>query len=220
MKTINITHFSIALLTALTLSASAQSGTGGFFNQQQSKFRIMLQQIVSLQQQYFTLKKGYNSAATGLNKAKELKNGTFSLHGDYYASLYQVSAAVRNNPKVKEITVLQEQVIGLFDAAIAWQKEKQLVSGDEINYFKSVYSKLLEDCKKSLEELRLAVSPGEMQMTDAQRLAKIDQLYRHTQAQYAFVSDFTGQAYTLANNRADGDADERTLMNLYQNQNL
>src|SRR5580692_1381510 len=97
--------------------ASAQ-GTGGFFNQQSSKEKLMLTQIAELDIYGNTLKTGYNITEKGLNTAGELKNGTFNLHNVYYTSLQQVSPAVASNPKGKGITDMQQKIVSLFTTEI------------------------------------------------------------------------------------------------------
>ena len=200
------------LLNAVSIYAQ---GTGGFFNQQSSKEKLMLAQIAGYETFLRELKSGYSTTANGLNTAHALKKGTFTLHQNYYNSLKQVSPAVANDPKVKGITDLVAQMEQTFDQAISWQRDKGVLTANEISYMQSVYNNLLGECNKAIDRLKLAVTPGPAQMTDQQLIRSIDLVYADMQQKYRFACAFTTQAYGVANGRTTDKTGNQTLKQLY-----
>jgi len=210
MKTIIIT----GVLMLCIYSSHAQV-LGGIFNQQDTKDKTMLQQIV-LQQTYLSeIKKGYKDTENGLNTAHDLKNGTFTLHQDYFNSLSQVSPAVKNNPKIALITSYQQQIMNSFESEISWQKQQAILGGDEIGYLEKVYSNLLAGCVRDLDELNTVITPGMAQMKDAERIGHIDHIYTATCDKYQFSQSFTQNARSFALSRQSGKQESLTIKKLY-----
>jgi hypothetical protein len=198
----------------LNVAASAQS-TGGFFNQQSSKQKIMLEQIAGIETHLQEVKKGYQIIETGLNTADDLKGGTFSLHEAYFSSLLQVSPAVRSSPKGKAIAGLQQQILLLFSKEISWQNQQKILTAAEISYVQSVYNNIRQKCQADMDELTLVLTPGKLQMTDQHRLDKIDQIYASMQDKYAFTSSFTAKCRQIATSRKKAKATNQQLKQLY-----
>jgi len=199
----------------LTAGGAFAQGIGSFFSQQQSKVKIMLQQIADYEIALHELKNGYTTTQNGLNTIHTLKSGTYSLHTNYFTSLSTVAPSIKSNPKIRGIANLEQQVENTFDAAISWQKDKALLSKDELQYMQLVYSHLLEDCAKLIDELSLVVSDGKTQMSDQARIREIDKLYADMQEKYAFARSFTDNAYELANDRQSGKDTRAILKKLY-----
>lgn len=190
-------------------------GIGSFFDQGDTRTKNMLQQI-ALQQTYLAeIKKGYQATENGLNTAHDLKNGTFNLHQAYFNSLSAVSPAVMDNPKIKLITTYQQQIMTAFDNELSWQKQKAILNTNEIGYLQTVYSNILSQCTRELDELRTVTTPGQAQMTDAERIVHIDQVYTLTDNQYKFSMAFTQNAHAFALDRQNGVQQTQLLQKLY-----
>ena len=206
----------IILTGTLLNSASINAqGTGGFFNQQSSKEKLMLAQIAGYETFLKELKSGYNTTEKGLNTASELKNGTFNLHNAYYTSLQQVNPVVTGNPKGKAITDMQQKIASLFSVEISWQQSNKLLHPDELNYLQQVYTNLISKCNLDRQELTDVLTPGKLQMTDAQRLDRLDKLYSSTQDKYAFAGSFTSKCRKVAMQRQAEQQQKNTLKQLY-----
>lgn len=204
----------LAIISLASNAAFAQ-GIGSFFSQQQSKVKIMLQQIADYEVALHELKNGYNTTQNGLNTVHALKNGTYNLHTNYFNSLSTVAPSIKSNPQIKGIADLEQQLESTFDAAISWQKDKALLSKDELQYMQLVYSHLLEDCAKLIDELSLVVTDGKTQMSDEARIREIDKLYADMQLKYRFARSFTDNAYVLAGDRQSGKDTTAVLKKLY-----
>lgn len=202
-------------LTGLLWTPAKAQFLGGFFSQQSTKEKLMAEQIVGYETYLSALKGGYNIAEKGLNTAHDLKNGTFSLHTAYFNSLEQVNPVVQNNPKGKAITDMAQQVVSLFTAEITWQQKEKLLSPAELTYLQNVYAGLLKKCQDDLSELSDVLTPGKLQLTDQQRLDRLDKLYASMKDKYAFTGSFKAKCRKLAIGRQQAKQDREQLKKLY-----
>ncbi|MES2376057.1 MAG: hypothetical protein V4553_05750 [Bacteroidota bacterium] len=197
-----------------TMSAQAQF-LGGFFSQQSQKKKLMAEQIAGLQVYLGAIGGGYHIAQTGLNTAHELKNGTFSLHTAYFNSLAQVNPVVRNNSKGKLVTDLYSQLNRQFDQEQQWQKQQQQLTAVETANLVKVAANLKKLSDADMAELTDVLTPGKLQLTDEQRLARVDKLYAAMKDKAAFTASFTGKCRQLALARRRAKADQDQLRKLY-----
>ena len=205
----------ILTIAVFCCAISYGQGIGSVFTQQDTKDKTMIQQIV-LQETYLSeIKKGYAETQNGLNTAHDLKNGTFNLHQAYFNSLSQVSPAIKNNPKIKLITAYQQQIMSNFDNEISWQKQQSILAADEISYIQAVYSNMLVQCTRDLDELTLVTTPGAAQMKDAERVKHIDGIYTSTSDKYTFSLSFTQNARAFAIGRQNGQRQAQEIKKLY-----
>jgi hypothetical protein len=145
----------------------------------------------------------------------ELKTGTFNLHNAYFSSLQQVSPAVASNPKGKAITDMEQKIVTLFTAEISWQQSHQLLRPHELDYLQQVYRSLVGKINLDRQELTDVLTPGKLQMTDAQRLDRLDKLYVATQDKYAFTCSFTSKCRKVALQRQAEQQQKNQLKQLY-----
>ncbi|MCJ8208111.1 hypothetical protein MUY27_00230 [Mucilaginibacter sp. RS28] len=201
------------IITFLSLYASAHAQ--GIFNQQSSRRKIMAEQIAGIELYATALKKGYDLSRQGLTTAHDLKNGTFGLHTDYVDSLKMVSATVRNNPKANAIAEIAAKITALFTAEIRWQQAQKQLTPDELNSLKRVADNMQVEGRTDVNELSQLLTSGLLQLTDAQRLDRIDKLYADMNDKYNFTCSYTTKARRLAKARAADKQDRGDLQKLY-----
>jgi len=183
--------------------------------QAQSRFQVMAQQIAGMGAYLQSIKSVYSTTQKGLNEIHSLKNGNFDLNQAYFNSLGNVSPAVRNDPKIKAIGDLQQQIDRTFSNAISWQKQYGVLTSDETVYLRSIYNAMLSECGKDLDELTLVITDGKLQMTDDARIQKIGAIYTDMKDKYSFSRSFTGKAQVMAVDRKENGNDQQTLRSLY-----
>ncbi|QKJ32832.1 hypothetical protein HQ865_24770 [Mucilaginibacter mali] len=188
---------------------------GGFFSQQLQQRKIMVAQIAQYELYLGALKTAYHVSETGLNTAHDLKNGTFHLHNAYLSSLEQVNPLIRNSPKGKAIADLNSQTLKLFADEADWQRQQKLLTTTEMTYLQKVRDNLAAKCQLDMDELLLVLTPGKLQLTDAQRLERLDKIYDRMKDKYAFAGSFTAQCRKLALNRKQHRQDNDQLKKLY-----
>jgi hypothetical protein len=214
MKTVITTILFFFLTSPLCFRAQAQF-LGGFFSQQKQQRKLMAEQIAQYGIYLSALKTGYHVTESGLKTAHDLKNGTFTLHRDYISSLSQVNPVIQNSPKGKAIADLNNQTVALLPAEISWQQQQRMLTPAEMGYLQKVADNLTAKCKLDMDELLQVLTPGKLQLTDAQRLARLDKLYDSMKDKYAFAGSFTSKCRKLALSRKQQSQDKGQLKKLY-----
>jgi hypothetical protein len=200
------------------ISLAHQAGAQTFaewFQQKQTQIKYLIQQIGGLQLYLGYIKKGYNIADKGWNTVKDLKNGEFNLHKDYFNSLKTVNPAIKKYSRVAEIIALQSQIIARYKAYYQKIKETNVFQPDEVNYCHDVFTALIDDVAACIDELTKVLTNGEWEMTDDERMKRIDRLYTDMTGKYAFVCAFGDKAYMLGQQREQELNDMKTLKNLH-----
>lgn len=205
----------ILMVAGLYPGYSQAQFVGGFFSQQSTQRKLMAEQIAGWQVYLGALKTGYHITETGLNSAHDLKNGTYGLHTAYFNSLEQINPAVQNNPKGKAIVAISQQIAQTFTNEISWQQKEKQLTANEMTYLQKVADNLLNACKTDLSELNDVLSPGKLQLTDQQRLDRLDKLYAAMQDKQAFAGSFTAKCRRLALARKQDKANRDQIKKLY-----
>ncbi|MGY4538186.1 hypothetical protein ACVW0P_002606 [Mucilaginibacter sp. UYNi724] len=188
---------------------------GGFFSQQSRQRKLMAEQIAGYQIYLGALRTGYHIAESGLNTAHELKNGSFMLTGNYFSSLSQVNPVIQNNSKGKAIADLNRQTLALLAAELSWQQQQKVLTPAELGYLEKVKDNLEAKCKLDMDELLQVLTPGKLQLTDAQRLARLDKFNDNMKDKYAFAGSFASRCRKLALSRKQQGRDNEQLKKLY-----
>jgi hypothetical protein len=204
----------LLLLAALITSAQAQL-LGGFFNQDATQKQYLLQQIGALQVYDGYLQKGYDIAKDGTGAISTIKNNDLNLHTGHIDSLKIVSASVRNYSRVKGTIQLQQQIITSHHKAYPQLTKSKHLTAKELTDFNVVYQAILVQSKTGLEELQLVITNGKLSLTDNERIARIDKLYKEMQDLYGKEQKMNNQALALAAQRSRGSKDNKMLKGLY-----
>lgn len=204
--------FSLACLC--TTPAKAQF-LGGFFSQQATKKKLMAEQLAAYQLYLCAIKTGYTITDKGLTAAHDLKNGTFGLHTAYFNALQQVAPVVKNDQKGRVIDSLNQQIRSLFVNEKQWQAKQKLLTVTELQYFDKVSAGLLAKCKTDTDELTDVLTPGKLQLNDAERLDRLDKLYERMKDKHDFAAYFTAKCRKLALSRQQQQKEREQMKRLY-----
>ena len=191
---------SIVVLCAENLSAQTWAE---WFRQKATQKKYLLQQIAALQVYSGYLSKGYSIAKNGLNTIKSIKNGDLLQHTNYFTSLVTVNPKIKRYAKVAEIIALQITIAKQSGNAITSFRNNHHFTPTEINYLQGVYSKLLSDCAKNLDELLTLITNGNLQMKDDERIKAIDKIYLEMQDKQQFVRAFSNNTAGLSIQRSN-----------------
>ncbi|RBQ06796.1 hypothetical protein [Pedobacter miscanthi] len=175
----------VVLMSLIGGTAKAQTW-GEFFSQKKTQKKYLLEQIAALQLYIGYAKKGYELVDGGLGTIKDITHGEFSLHDTFISSLKAVSPLVRNNIKVAQIISYQ---IGMAKAFAEFRWEALLSAPDQL-YILDVKAGIMAECGKDLESLLMVVSSGRLEMSESERIRRIDALYLSMQDKAAFTADF------------------------------
>lgn len=178
-------------------SSNAQTADE-WLNQSSTQKKYLLQQIAALKVYLGYAKKGYNIVTGGINTIRNIKNGDLNLHQDFFNRLKNVNPAIRRYAKVADIIAYQVKIIKQTKLVLQQIRETIQFTEAELGYCKQVFDTLLDECVKTVEELILVTTSGELEMKDDERLKRIDGLYVDVQDKYSFACSFSEDMGLLA----------------------
>lgn len=182
-----------------------------WFEQGKTLIKYLGTQIAYLNLYENGLKQGYNEAKGDLGLIRNFKDGELGLHTDYYASLKQVSPAVRTSTDFgsiqPEVLVIEQQFSGV--------NSLSGLNSAEQAYVNSVGSNVMAVCNQHLEELSGVLASGTLSMTDAERIKKVREIAASVKEAYVFSCAFCGQVRLLAASRLKDGQEASGLEKLY-----
>ncbi|OJV52278.1 MAG: hypothetical protein BGO31_05460 [Bacteroidetes bacterium 43-16] len=187
-------------LSVICLQAMGQTA-GEWLRQKSTQRKYLLQQIAALRTYSGYLKKGYDVVKDGSGLIKELTGGEFNLHKDYFESLKNVNPALLKNKKVETMLSLQQWMGKSRRRSRENATTANYFSTGEIQSLRKVLEGLEQDCDDRLEELLLVISDGKLEMSDEQRIKRIDNLYKTMQHLYGLHRKTESTISTLKQHR-------------------
>jgi len=176
-----------------------------WFRQSETQKKYLLQQIAALKVYLSYAEKGYEIASKGINTIRTIKKGDFNIHRDFFNSLKNINPQISHFAKVAGIVAYQLQIVKQSKEALqAISKNKQFTP-EEVDYIKRVIDLLLDECSKTLDELIMVTTSGEVEMTDDERLSRIDGIYTDIQSKYFFACSFKQEMDLLSVQRFSED---------------
>jgi hypothetical protein len=133
------------------------------------------------------------------------------LYSDYYNSLWQVKTIITYYHRVKDISTKQAQLVAQYKQAWGMLKKDKHFTADEINYMSQVYSGILDETVKNIEQLTMVINSLTTQMSDAKRLEIINGVADKVDENYSDLQQFNTQNGMLALQRAR-DANDAAMV--------
>lgn len=170
------------------------------FSQSQEAKQLLLnvEKLAQLKLMLSHMKNGYQILQKGYTSIKNISEGNFSLHKDFLDGLLQISPAVRKYAKVADIISFQIKIVKESKTALAEFKDNKQFSIAEIDYMGKVFSNLLSESLKTMEELTMVLTAGKLRMSDDERLKAIDGIYDTVMDQYSFLNEFNNGTAILS----------------------
>jgi len=160
---------------------------------QRRQLRVLTQQIAALQVYIDYAQKGYTIVSGGLTTIGDLKKGELNLHSNFFASLKSVNPKIKEYLRVAEIVDLQLKIAKNYKSLLKQINKEDLFHGNEKDYIKRVFERLIDNCDANLDELLIITTDGQLTMTDDQRISRIDTLYHQMVENYTFCENFINQ---------------------------
>ena len=138
-----------------------------------------------------------------------------TLYQDYFNELWEVKSLLTYYHKVRDIT--QRQLLLVQEYKRAWNgvRQDKHFTAEEILYIGNVYTGIIEESLKNLEQVALVINSFATQMTDAKRMELIDTAAAGLEKNYQDLKAFNTQNVTLSLQRANGAADIAAVRALY-----
>jgi hypothetical protein len=187
------------------------------FSQTQAIQQLLLdvEKLTQLKNILTELKSGYEIVSDGYTTIKNISEGNFNLHDIFLKSLLEVSPAVKNYIRVKDILDAQLSIVREYKNALKQFKGSGEFSVDEINYLEKVYANLLNHSLDNLQTMMMVITAGKLRMSDDERINSIDGVWKEVSQQLTFLRHFNNQARILCLQRAKEKNDLSTINQLY-----
>lgn len=187
------------------------------FSQTQAIQQLLLdvEKLTQLKSILTELKEGYQIVSNGYTNIKNISEGNFNLHDIFLESLLEVSPAVKNYGRIKDIIDAQLTLVKEYKNALKQFKESGEFSIDDINYLEKVYANLFNHSLDNLQTMIMVITAGKLRMSDDERINSIDAVWKEVSQELTFLRHFNNEARILCLQRAKDKNDFSTMKQLY-----
>lgn len=190
----------IGCLCLLQGSLSAQE-------QEAKQLLLNVEKLAQFKKILYDMYKYYQILNRGYNTIKNIASGNFKLHKAFLDGLLQVSPAVRQYHRVAAIIEYEKRIVSDAGRMRRYFQGDGQFSSSELHYLSKVYSNVLHQSSRQIEELWLVVTAGKLRMSDDERLKAIDRIFESVQDQYHFLREFGNKSLQLSYQRKTEQAD-------------
>jgi DNA repair ATPase RecN len=185
----------------------AINGFGYGQSQEAQQLLLNWEKLTQFKQILQNMKDGYQILHKGYTTIRDISTGNFNLHKNFLDALEQVSPAVKKYKKIADIISYQLAIVKQYKAAFKQFKEDKTFTSEEVNYISRVYSNLLNESIKNLDELTMVITAGKLRMSDDERMLAIDKIYASIEDQFSFLQDFNSSTSYLSLQRKGEQAE-------------
>ena len=204
----------VIVLVSLNFPAKAQL-VNEWLRQNATQRKYLLQQIISLQAHIAQLKKGYDIAKKGYNTIQSVKNGEFSLHNIFISDLKIVNPKIKKYARVADIISNQFTILKVCNESVRKVRGSGRFRPPEIAAIADVSATLLKEVAKTIDQLAAVVLNGKYEMSDDERINRIDRLYTQSTQQLNASYAISQQVNFVDRNRLQEFSESDAMRKLY-----
>ena len=180
----------------------------------------MDKQVQKLQNKTIGLQNAQKKVENTLSKLKlkeisEWGEKQRKLYDKYYQELWKVKNAISTYKKVKGIILSQVQLVEEYKKAYRLFKQDKHFTPDEIIYMEQVYSGILDESVKNLDQLFIVINSSITQMSDAERLEVINRSTNNIEENISDLRRFNSENILLSLRRSSDAMEIAAIKNLY-----
>lgn len=138
-----------------------------------------------------------------------------TLYKDYYEELQKVKGIISYYKRIKEITEKQVHLVEEYKRAFSLFKQDKHFGADELSYMGRVYSGILDESVKNLDQVFLVIHSFATQMNDAKRIEIINAAADRIDINYNDLNALNQQGILLSLQRAKAQNDVDAVKKLY-----
>ncbi|WP_419699060.1 conjugal transfer protein TraI [Mucilaginibacter sp. NFX135] len=212
---------SATILVTLPKGADAQFVVGSVISSTVGRvIRAVDLEVQRLQNQTIWLQNAQKALENQLSKLKLSEISDWSqkqkdLYAGYYRELETVKSVIAYYGRIKDMTEKQASLLRQYNHAWNLLKSDQHFSAEELAYMQKVYSGVLQESVKNLDEILVVINSFKTQMSDAKRLELIDKAADRVDSNCSDLQEFNNQNYTLSLQRAKSGNEIETLKRYY-----
>jgi len=187
------------------------------FGQTQAIQQLLLdvEKLTQLKSILTELKDGYKIVSNGYTTIKNISEDNFNLHDIFLKSLLEVTPAVKNYVRIKDIIDAQLSIVREYKNALKQFKGSGEFSVDEMGYLEKVYAHLFNHSLDNLQTMLMVITAGQLRMSDDERINSIDGVWKEVSQELTFLRHFNNQARILCLQRLKEKNDLSAMDQLY-----
>lgn len=137
------------------------------------------------------------------------------LYKEYYQELMKVKSIITYYQRIKEITQKQTRLIEEYERAWRLFQQDRHFNVEELKYMQRVYSGILEESVKNMDQIFLILDSFTTQMSDLKRLEIINAAADQIDSNYDDLTLFNKQNILLSLQRAKNSNDINAVKKFY-----
>lgn len=165
------------------------------------QLQYYLQQLAANAVMIKYMRDGMNIARFGLHTIYTIKNKEFNLHDLFFKSLRAINPKIKELGTVAEIIDKEAQILQIYRSTLKRIKESGQFTEQEFSSIITVFHKMLDDTAGNLDELLKVMTPNYYNLSDDERITRINQLHTDMNSCYDFVQQFSHEVLILAMQR-------------------
>ncbi|RKR08875.1 hypothetical protein C8C83_0470 [Flavobacterium sp. 90] len=137
------------------------------------------------------------------------------LYRNYYEELAKVKSIITYYQRIKDISKKQVRLVDEYERAWNLFQKDAHFNSSELDYMQSVYSGILNESLKNIDQIFLVLDSFTTQMSDAKRLEIINAAADQIDANYDDLTLFNRQNILLSLQRAKTEHDVKSVKQFY-----
>lgn len=206
----------VLILAFITCSQVLNAQTfGEWFNQKKTQKKYLLQQIAALEAYKSLLSNGYGIVKDGTNLIGSITKGEFNLHADFFAGLKLVSPELKQKSRAADIIELRNKMEQDRKDMQRLIVEKDFISAAEKKRYALWYQNIATEADGDLEDLKMLLTDGTLDLEEAERIKRIDALFTDMQRKYGQQRKFSNSLKQTLLQRQQKIEDAKILRKMY-----
>lgn len=196
-------------MSSVLVAANAQS-------QEATQLILNYEKLKQLEEILDNMYKGYKILTKGYNRIKDIAEGNFNLHQVFLDGLFAVNPSVAKYKRIPDIIRYQSLLMKEYRRAFNRFKNDPNLTPDEIRYLERVYSYLVSQSLRNLEELTMIVTANKLRMSDDERIQSIDRIFFDIENKLSFLRYFNNSTQVLVAQRVKDASEVGAVKKLYE----
>lgn len=182
--------------------------------------RAMDLQVQRLQNKTIWLQNAQKTLENALSKIKleqiaDWTDKQKEQYRKYYEELMEIKAAISYYQRIREIINQQVKMVDAYNKAWSLVKNDKHFTADETSYMAAVYSGILAESMRNIEQINMLLQSFTTSMSDAGRLELINKAADQVESNYNDLLLFNRQNAVLSLQRARTAIDAEIVKKLY-----
>ena len=137
------------------------------------------------------------------------------LYEDYYEELWKVKNTIAMYQRVRQVMDKQVRIVDEYKRCWNIVQNDEHFTDAEREYMAKIYSGIMDESVKNLDQILIVINSFKTQMTDGKRIEIIEQAANEIDQNYFDLKQFNTQNMLLSLNRAKDDNEIDVVKKLY-----